>query len=80
MIPADRGSVSVGFLLRLLSISSHLGVSSVTKTELIKRGSMQFHEAAVSDLNFYVELVQVVLESFFDVLEKNLLWYYRHYS
>lgn len=65
MIPADRGSVSVGFLLRLLSISSHLGVSSVTKTELIKRGSIQFHEAALSDLNSYdVELVQVVLESF----------------
>lgn len=75
MIPSDRGSVSVGFLLRLLSISSHLGVSTMTKTELIKRGSIQFHEAKVSDLlypstslldqNFYdIEIVQVVLESF----------------
>ncbi|CAL5184048.1 unnamed protein product [Lathyrus oleraceus] len=75
MIPSDRGSVSVGFLLRLLSISTHLGVSTMTKTELIKRGSIQFHEATVSDLlypstssldqNFYdIELVQVVLESF----------------
>ncbi|XP_027338835.1 BTB/POZ domain-containing protein At5g47800-like [Abrus precatorius] len=75
MIPADRGSVSAGFLLRLLSISSHLGVSPVTKTELIKRASIQFEEARVSDLlypstssldqNFYdIELVLAVLESF----------------
>jgi hypothetical protein len=65
MIPADRGSVSVGFLLKLLSMSNLLGVSTVLKTELIKRASIQFHEAKVSDLNFYdVELVQVVLESF----------------
>jgi len=75
MIPADRGSVSVGFLLRLLSISSPLGVSSVTKTELVKRASIQFEEATVSDLlypstssldqNFYdTELVLAVLESF----------------
>ncbi|KAJ1428625.1 SKP1/BTB/POZ domain superfamily [Sesbania bispinosa] len=75
MIPADRGSVSAGFLLRLLSISSHLGVSPVTKTELIKRASIQFEEAAVSDLlcpspssldhNFYdTDLVLAVLDSF----------------
>ncbi|XP_057429929.1 BTB/POZ domain-containing protein At5g47800-like isoform X2 [Lotus japonicus] len=75
MIPADRGSVSVGFLLKLLSISSHFGVSPVTKTELIKRASIQFEEATVSDLlypstspldqNFYdTELVLAVLESF----------------
>ncbi|XP_019440032.1 PREDICTED: BTB/POZ domain-containing protein At5g47800 isoform X1 [Lupinus angustifolius] len=68
MIPEDRGSVSVGFLLRLLGISSHLGVSPVTKSELIKRASIQFDEATVSDLlydqNFYVELVVAVLESF----------------
>ncbi|KAK7246034.1 hypothetical protein RIF29_40891 [Crotalaria pallida] len=69
MIPADRGSVSVGFLLRLLSISSHLGVSPVTKTELIKRASIQFDEATVSDLlydqSFYeIELVLAVLESY----------------
>ncbi|XP_020221489.1 BTB/POZ domain-containing protein At5g47800 [Cajanus cajan] len=75
MIPADRGSVSAGFLLRLLSISSPLGVSPMTKTELIKRASIQFEEATVSDLlypstssldqNFYdTELVLAVLESF----------------
>ncbi|MED6131696.1 hypothetical protein PIB30_012135 [Stylosanthes scabra] len=75
MIPADKGSVSVGFLLKLLSISSHLGISPTTKTELIKRASIQFDEAKVSDLiyrsassldrNFYdTELVLAVLESF----------------
>ncbi|XP_061344381.1 BTB/POZ domain-containing protein At5g47800-like isoform X2 [Gastrolobium bilobum] len=75
MIPADRGSVSAGFLLRLLSISSHLGVSPVTRTELIKRASIQLEEATVSELlytstssldqNFYdIELVLAVLESF----------------
>lgn len=48
MIPADRGSVSAGFLLRLLSISGPLGVSPVTKTELVKRASIQFEEATVS--------------------------------
>ncbi|KAE9599137.1 putative SKP1/BTB/POZ domain, NPH3 domain-containing protein [Lupinus albus] len=68
LIPEDRGSVSIGFLLRLLSISSHLGVSPVTKNELIKRASIQFDEATLSDLlydqNFYVELVLAVLESF----------------
>ncbi|XP_015940362.1 BTB/POZ domain-containing protein At5g47800 isoform X1 [Arachis duranensis] len=75
MIPADRGSVSVGFLFRLLSISIQLGVSSVTKTELIRRASLQFEEATVSDLlypsksssdqNYYdIELVLAVLETF----------------
>ncbi|KAI5414410.1 hypothetical protein KIW84_040060 [Lathyrus oleraceus] len=47
MIPADRGSVSVGFLFRLLSISIHLNASSVIKTELIRRASLQFEEATL---------------------------------
>ncbi|KAH1242522.1 BTB/POZ domain-containing protein [Glycine max] len=75
MIPADRGSVSAGFLLRLLIISSPVGVSPVTKTELVKRASIQFEEATMSDLlypstspldqNFYdTELVLAVLESY----------------
>ncbi|KAJ1400374.1 NPH3 domain [Sesbania bispinosa] len=62
-------------LVRLLSISIHLGVSSVTKTELIRRASLQFEEATVSDLlypstsssdqNYYdIELVLAVLETF----------------
>ncbi|KAJ6756821.1 hypothetical protein OIU79_029080 [Salix purpurea] len=79
MIPADKGSVSVGFLLRLLSIANHLGASTVTKTELIRRSSLQLEEAAVSDLlfpthsssnkHYYdIDLVAAVLDSFL------LLW------
>lgn len=68
MTPVDKGSVSVGFLIRLLRISNHLGVSHVTKTELIRRASLQFDEATVSDLLYpstsSVELVLAVLESF----------------
>ncbi|KGN49022.1 BTB/POZ domain-containing protein At5g47800 [Cucumis sativus] len=52
MIPSDRGSVSVGFLLRLLNIANYLAVSSMTKTEIIRRSSLQFEEARVSDLLF----------------------------
>ncbi|KAI4296075.1 hypothetical protein L6164_036064 [Bauhinia variegata] len=75
MIPPDRGSVSVSFLLRLLNIANHLGVSPVTKAELIRRASLQFEEATVSDLlypstsvsdqHLYdIDIVQAVLESF----------------
>ncbi|KAF7840487.1 BTB/POZ domain-containing protein [Senna tora] len=68
MIPADRGSVSVGFLLRLLRISNNFGASHVTKTELIRRASLQFDEATVSDLIYpspsSLELVLAVLESY----------------
>lgn len=74
MIPSDRGSVSVGFLLRLLSIGNFLGVSSATKTELIRRSSQQLDEATVDDLLFPsysssqqsmydIELVMAVIES-----------------
>ncbi|KAJ7946468.1 BTB/POZ domain-containing protein [Quillaja saponaria] len=75
MIPADRGSVSVGFLLRLLSVANYIGVSPMTKAELTRRASLQFEEATVSDLlypstsssdqHFYdIDLVQAVLGSF----------------
>ncbi|WCJ28217.1 Phototropic-responsive NPH3 family protein [Euphorbia peplus] len=52
MIPAEKGSVSVGFLLRLLSIANYLGASPVTKTELIRKSSIQLEEASVTDLVF----------------------------
>ncbi|XP_059667259.1 BTB/POZ domain-containing protein At5g47800 isoform X2 [Cornus florida] len=75
MIPADRGSVSFGFLVRLLSIANFLGVSPVAKSELVRRSSLQFEEATVNDLllpsssssdgHFYdIDLVRAVLESF----------------
>ncbi|XP_052180457.1 BTB/POZ domain-containing protein At5g47800 isoform X2 [Diospyros lotus] len=75
LIPADRGSVSIGFLLRLLRIANFLGVSPVTKAELIRRSSLQLEEATVDDLllpsqlssngQFHdVDLIGAVLESF----------------
>ncbi|XWS13000.1 hypothetical protein CRYUN_Cryun37aG0137500 [Craigia yunnanensis] len=75
MIPADRGSVSIGFLLRLLNIANYLGVSPVTKTELIRRAGLQFEEATVDDMlfpsqlssdqHFYdIDLVAAVMESY----------------
>ncbi|KAG6770946.1 hypothetical protein POTOM_022289 [Populus tomentosa] len=78
-IPSDKGSVSVGFLLRLLSIANYLGASTVTKTELVRRSSLQLEEATVSDLLFPshsssnqyyydIDMVAAVLESFL------LLW------
>lgn len=75
MIPGDRESVSVGFLLRLLSIANFLGASPVTKGELIRRSSVQLEEATVNDLlfpshassngHFYdIDSVGAVLQSF----------------
>ncbi|KAM5588963.1 BTB/POZ domain-containing protein [Rosa sericea] len=76
MIPGDKGSVSVGFLLRLLVIANYLGgVSPVTKTELLRRSSLQLEEATVNDLlfpshsptdpEFYdIDLVLALLQSF----------------
>ncbi|KAF5742825.1 putative Root phototropism protein [Tripterygium wilfordii] len=75
MIPGDKGSVSVSFLLRLLSIGNSLGASSLIKTELTRRACLQLEEATVNDLllplhpssdqHFYdIELVLAMLESF----------------
>ncbi|KAL6990594.1 hypothetical protein U1Q18_008711 [Sarracenia purpurea var. burkii] len=50
MIPADKGSVSIRFLLRLLSIANFLGTSPVTKAELIRCCGLQLEEATVNDL------------------------------
>ncbi|KAK3007147.1 hypothetical protein RJ639_017227 [Escallonia herrerae] len=75
MIPADPGSVSVAFLLRLLSLANLLGVSPVTKTELINRTSLKLEEMTLADLllpshtsnDGYIydsDLVGAILESF----------------
>ncbi|OMO64668.1 hypothetical protein COLO4_31952 [Corchorus olitorius] len=75
MIPSDRGSVSVGFLLRLLSMAKYLGASPVTKGEVIRRAGLQFEGATVGDMlfpshsssddHFYdIDLVAAVLESY----------------
>lgn len=74
MIPEHQGSVSVGFLLRLLSMVKFLGVSPEIKAEHIKRCSLQF-EAKLNDLllpshspedqHFYdINLIGAVLEYF----------------
>lgn len=76
MIPGDKGSVSVGFLLRLLIIANYLGgVSPATKTELLRRSSLQLEDASVNDLLFPshsstdpevydIDLVLALLQSF----------------
>ncbi|CAH8384195.1 unnamed protein product [Eruca vesicaria subsp. sativa] len=76
MIPADKGSVSEGFLLRLVSIASYVGASITTKTELIRKAGLQLDEATLADLllpsqslsphlqRYDTDLVSAVLESF----------------
>ncbi|KVH88500.1 hypothetical protein Ccrd_026670 [Cynara cardunculus var. scolymus] len=77
MIPEDKGSVSVGFLLRLLSLANLLGASPVIKTQLIKRCSLQLEDATPNDLLLLssdscddkdhihdIALVKAVVESF----------------
>ncbi|KAL9254048.1 BTB/POZ domain-containing protein [Drosera capensis] len=77
LIPAEAGSVSVGFLMKLLKIANLLGVSPVTKAELVRRTSQQLEEATVNDLllpshlsttqkTYDIDLIKVVLESFLE--------------
>ncbi|KAG8385908.1 hypothetical protein BUALT_Bualt03G0094000 [Buddleja alternifolia] len=67
LIPADKGSVSIKFLLRLLSMTNHLAVSPVTKAELLRLSGLQLEEAVLDDLllqAFEIDMVNAVLESF----------------
>ncbi|KAL3521796.1 hypothetical protein ACH5RR_014630 [Cinchona calisaya] len=75
LIPVDGGSVSIGFLLRLLSLANLLGVSPVTKSELIWRSGQQLEEAKPNELliptgisdeqhSYDIELVGALFESF----------------
>ncbi|XP_051133911.1 BTB/POZ domain-containing protein At5g47800 isoform X2 [Andrographis paniculata] len=50
LIPAEKGSVSVKFLLRLLSIGTSLGASPLIKSELVKLSGQQLDEATVNEL------------------------------
>ncbi|XP_010481373.1 PREDICTED: BTB/POZ domain-containing protein At5g47800 isoform X2 [Camelina sativa] len=72
---SDKGSVSEGFLLRLVSIASYVGASLTTKTELIRKAGLQLDEATLEDLllrshssshhrRYDTDLVATVLESF----------------
>ncbi|KAI3466481.1 hypothetical protein Pfo_023144 [Paulownia fortunei] len=75
LIPADKGSVSIKFLLRLLSITNFLGVSPVTKAELLRLSGLQLEEATLNDLllptqspndqtSHDIDLVKTVLHCF----------------
>ncbi|KAL4562927.1 hypothetical protein LXL04_026958 [Taraxacum kok-saghyz] len=79
MIPEDKGSVSVGFLLKLLNLANILKASPVIKTQLIKQCSLQLEDATVNDLLLLssssnnssdnnhihdVDLVKAIVESF----------------
>ncbi|KAL5972418.1 hypothetical protein ACLOJK_041672 [Asimina triloba] len=50
MIPSDRGSVSGGFLHRLLKVANLVSASPSTKAELVRRCGRQLEEATVGDL------------------------------
>ncbi|CAI0374212.1 unnamed protein product [Linum tenue] len=75
MIPVDRGSVSIGFLLRLLNTANYLATSPATKAELIRRSSVQLEEATLSDILFPSHLGQQVydIDSVAAVLESFLV-------
>lgn len=75
LIPDDPGSVSVGFLIRLLRKANLLGAPPVTKAELLRRAGRQFEEATLDDLlfpshspssrHFYdIDSIGAVLDSF----------------
>ncbi|KAI3795667.1 hypothetical protein L1987_38324 [Smallanthus sonchifolius] len=70
LIPDDRGSVSFGFLLRLLNLGNLLSASQVIRSQIIKKCSLQLEEATLDDLMFAdhqvydIELVEVVLEGY----------------
>ncbi|XP_050206191.1 BTB/POZ domain-containing protein At1g67900 [Mercurialis annua] len=75
LLPADKGSVSCSFLLKLLKAANILNASSSSKIELAKRVGLQLEEATVSDLlipNFSyanatiydVDMVMTILEQF----------------
>nr|GMD92649.1 BTB/POZ domain-containing protein NPY2 [Ipomoea batatas] len=50
LLPAEKGSVSCGFLLKLLKLSISLDLGEHTKGELVKRIGHQLEEASVNDL------------------------------
>lgn len=76
LIPEDRGSVSVGFLLRLLSMANLLRVSPAINMQLVNKCGLQLEEATLNDLMlplhdfpgdhhiYDIELVGAVLEGF----------------
>ncbi|KAI9124983.1 hypothetical protein K1719_003599 [Acacia pycnantha] len=78
LLPAEKGAVSCGFLLKLLKVANILSASSSSKMELARRVGLQLEEATVNDLlipsvsnNDYdtdtlydFEMVMTILEQF----------------
>ncbi|MQL67962.1 hypothetical protein Taro_000236 [Colocasia esculenta] len=73
MIPVEHGSVTGGFLLRLLKIADLAGASASTKAELIRGAGRQLHEMGLKDLLFLsaskpethdIDLVEAIVENF----------------
>ncbi|KAL3515360.1 hypothetical protein ACH5RR_022262 [Cinchona calisaya] len=74
LLPAEKGSVSCSFLLKLLKASILADLGEMPKKELAKRIGQQLEEASVSDLLipsqneettiYDVHLVQKILEEF----------------
>lgn len=75
LLPAEKGSVSCGFLLKLLKAANILNASPSSKMELARRVGLQLDEASVSDLLipslshtndtvYDVDLVISILEQF----------------
>ncbi|EXB80039.1 BTB/POZ domain-containing protein NPY2 [Morus notabilis] len=50
LLPAEKGSVSCSFLLRLLKAANLVGSCDVVKEELVKRIGQQLEEASVNDI------------------------------
>nr|CAB3466321.1 unnamed protein product [Digitaria exilis] len=83
LLPAEKGSVSCGLLLKLLRASCMLGSSETYRDDLIKRIGTQLDRASVSDLlipadssddtMYNVDVVTTILEEFMlhhkDVIE-----------
>lgn len=75
LLPGEKGSVSCGFLLRLLKAGTILNASASCKMELARRAGLQLDEATVSDLlipsvsydsetMYDVDIVMTMLEEF----------------
>jgi hypothetical protein len=50
MVPGDPGSVTGGFLLRLLRVAIYVGASSSTRAQLVRQAGSQLDEARAADL------------------------------
>ncbi|KAL3538810.1 hypothetical protein ACH5RR_002176 [Cinchona calisaya] len=74
LLPAERGSVSCGFLLKLLKASILVDLGEMPKKKMVKRIGQQLEEASVSDLLipsqdgettiYDVHVVQKILKEF----------------